>query len=176
MCDVAMSRVADASSSSGDDDDSDVEVFANGFAFNRAASWLGASSTLTADAFAAVETSEIVETKDYRPPRLGLGAKKGGGKRAQWEKTREQHATKTALDKAFKRRRIEEANAATHAQESESESDSEEDRSKASVKGKRGGGKGGGGCTAPGGLVRRKNRGFLSMKVRMTTVSVRLGV
>lgn len=150
-----MSRAGDASSSSSssdddDDDDSDVEVFANGFAFTRAASWLGASSTLTADAFAAVETSDTVETKEYRPPRLGLGAKKGGGKRAQWEKTREQHATKTALDKAFKRRRIEEANAATHAQESESESDSDEDRSKASVKGKRGGGKGGGGVYGAG--------------------------
>lgn len=112
----------------------DTEVYANGVAFSRAASWLGASASLTHETFAELETSEHVQTIGYRTPRLGLGA-------THKKRAVEAHnaATHKALTKsvarqqyALERKAREEALAAE-----ESDSDSEDDRSKALERGKK---------------------------------------
>ena len=122
---------ADASAAAQDED---TEVYANGVAFSRAASWLGASASLTHETFAALETSEHVQTIGYRTPRLGLGA-------THKKRAVEAHnaATHKALTKsvarqqyALERKAREEALAAE-----ESDSDSEDDRSKALERGKK---------------------------------------
>ena len=109
-------------------------MYANGVAFSRAASWLGASASLTHETFAALETSEHVQTIGYRTPRLGLGA-------THKKRAVEAHnaATHKALTKsvarqqyALERKAREEALAAE-----ESDSDSEDDRSKALERGKK---------------------------------------
>lgn len=114
--------------------DEDTEVYANGVAFSRAASWLGASASLTHETFAELETSEHVQTIGYRTPRLGLGA-------THKKRAVEAHnaATHKALTKsvarqqyALERKAREEALAAE-----ESDSDSEDDRSKALERGKK---------------------------------------
>ena len=143
-----MSLVARAAARSRDDEDDDdyddddaaqeqaqdTEVYANGVAFARAASWLGASASLTHETFAALETSDAVQTVGYRAPRLGLGA-------THKKRAVEAHnaATHKALTKsvarqkyALERKAREEAAAAE-----ESESDSEDDRSKAMERGKK---------------------------------------
>jgi hypothetical protein len=132
---------AEARTAAADDDDDDAaaqdedtEVYANGVAFSRAASWLGASASLTHETFAALETSEHVQTIGYRTPRLGLGA-------THKKRAVEAHnaATHKALTKsvarqqyALERKAREEALAAE-----ESDSDSEDDRSKALERGKK---------------------------------------
>ena len=132
---------AEARTAAADDDDDaaaaqdeDTEVYANGVAFSRAASWLGASASLTHETFAALETSEHVQTIGYRTPRLGLGA-------THKKRAVEAHnaATHKALTKsvarqqyALERKAREEALAAE-----ESDSDSEDDRSKALERGKK---------------------------------------
>ena len=112
----------------------DVEVYANGVAFARAASWLGAASTLTHDAFAAVETRESAREGAARAPRLGLGATRSRAK-ATWEETANQGATATALRKALARGRREGdgdgKRERDRAAREESESESEDDRSRA---------------------------------------------
>ena len=47
----------DAEDAAEESDEDDVDVFANGVAFARAASWLGASSALTHETFAAEEVN-----------------------------------------------------------------------------------------------------------------------
>ena len=132
---------AEARTAAADDDDDDAaaqdedtEVYANGVAFSRAASWLGASASLTHETFAELETSEHVQTIGYRTPRLGLGA-------THKKRAVEAHnaATHKALTKsvarqqyALERKAREEALAAE-----ESDSDSEDDRSKALERGKK---------------------------------------
>ena len=133
----AAARTAAAADDDDDDaaaQDEDTEVYANGVAFSRAASWLGASASLTHETFAALETSEHVQTIGYRTPRLGLGA-------THKKRAVEAHnaATHKALTKsvarqqyALERKAREEALAAE-----ESDSDSEDDRSKALERGKK---------------------------------------
>ena len=133
----AAARTAAAAADDDDDaaaQDEDTEVYANGVAFSRAASWLGASASLTHETFAALETSEHVQTIGYRTPRLGLGA-------THKKRAVEAHnaATHKALTKsvarqqyALERKAREEALAAE-----ESDSDSEDDRSKALERGKK---------------------------------------
>ena len=136
-----MSLFARAAARTDDDDaatpaaqEEDTEVYANGVAFSRAASWLGASASLTHETFAELETSEHVQTIGYRTPRLGLGA-------THKKRAVEAHnaATHKALTKsvarqqyALERKAREEALAAE-----ESDSDSEDDRSKALERGKK---------------------------------------
>jgi hypothetical protein len=134
----ARAEARTAAAADDDDDaaaqDEDTEVYANGVAFSRAASWLGASASLTHETFAALETSEHVQTIGYRTPRLGLGA-------THKKRAVEAHnaATHKALTKsvarqqyALERKAREEALAAE-----ESDSDSEDDRSKALERGKK---------------------------------------
>lgn len=134
-----FARAAARTAAAADDDDDaaaaqdeDTEVYANGVAFSRAASWLGASASLTHETFAELETSEHVQTIGYRTPRLGLGA-------THKKRAVEAHnaATHKALTKsvarqqyALERKAREEALAAE-----ESDSDSEDDRSKALERG-----------------------------------------
>ena len=134
-----FARAAARTDDADDDDDAtaqdeDTEVYANGVAFSRAASWLGASASLTHETFAELETSEHVQTIGYRTPRLGLGA-------THKKRAVEAHnaATHKALTKsvarqqyALERKAREEALAAE-----ESDSDSEDERSKALERGKK---------------------------------------
>jgi hypothetical protein len=125
-----------------DVDDDDVEVFANGVAFARAASWLGASSALTHETFAAEEVDAgASRERGSRAPRLGLGATKSRAK-TSWEDTKAQGATRTALDKALARRKREaaeraEREAAARGGDDDDDSESEDDRARMSGKAKK---------------------------------------
>jgi hypothetical protein len=119
-----------------------VEVFANGVAFARAASWLGASSALTHETFAAEEVNaDASRERAARAPRLGLGAKRSRAK-TSWEDTKAQGATRTALDKALARKKREaaeraEREAAARGRDDDDDSESEDDRARMSGKAKK---------------------------------------
>ena len=132
----------DAEDAAEESDEDDVEVFANGVAFAHAASWLGASSALTHETFAAEEVNaDASRERASRAPRLGLGAKRSRVK-TSWEDTKAQGATRTALDKALARKKREaaeraEREAAARGRDDDDDSESEDDRARMSGKAKK---------------------------------------